>query len=80
MYEEFSLGGNEENTGRDTVDETIIHVQELLDNGLYDKEVHDEAILMLNTARLSTRDQQAIDQIDILLADIESRYEKNRNG
>lgn len=72
MYEEFPQGG--EDVERDIADETIIHVQELLDDGLYDEEARDEAMLMLNTARLSTRDPQAIDQIDTLLADIESRY------
>jgi len=78
MYEEFPIGKNNvEDLGAETLDETILHVQELLDDGLYDKESCDEAIAKLNTARLLTEDPQAIEQIDTLLADIEDRYGEN---
>jgi len=75
MHEEFSIGRNEDEDSRaETADETILHVEGLLDEGFYDKESCDEAIAMLNTARLLTEDSRAIDQIDVLLSDIETRY------
>jgi len=76
MYENF-LGAKNPYEGLgddDSVDEIILHVEELLDEGFYDKTVRDEAIYMLNTARSSTENPTSRDQIDTLLEDIESRY------
>jgi len=74
MYEEFLGKKDEGNIGRETADEVIAHMQELLDDNFYDEEAWDEAIAMLNKARLSTEDTQAIAQIDVLLEDIETQY------
>lgn len=75
MYEGFSNEKDEERAvEEETADEVIAHAQELLDDGLYDEEARNEAISMLNKARLSTEDPQAIAQIDVLLDDIETRY------
>lgn len=80
MYEGFPSKKNEEeeNFDGETADETIAHVQELLDDSFYDEEARDEAVAMLNKARLSTKDEQAIAQMDVLLEDIETRYGGNR--
>ncbi|MEI8097025.1 MAG: hypothetical protein WCG73_02885 [Candidatus Moraniibacteriota bacterium] len=79
MYEEFPIGkSGGEDFGAETADEAIFHVEELLDDGLYDKESCDEAIVMLNATRLLTEDHQAREQIDVLLSDIESRYGESK--
>lgn len=78
MHEEFPMERKEvDDFDGETADETIAHAQELLEDGLYDEEARDEAILMLNKARLLTKNEQAIAQIDVLLEDIETRYGGN---
>ncbi len=75
MYEGLSNEKDEEEPLEEEIaDEVIAHVQELLDDGLYDGEARNEAISMLNKARLSTENSQVIAQIDVLLEDIETRY------
>ncbi|MDD2766326.1 MAG: hypothetical protein PHH40_00995 [Candidatus Moranbacteria bacterium] len=74
MYEGFLQERDESDAKNDIAEETIIHVQELLDDGLYDEDARNRAIIMLEEARLSTKDERAIEQIDMLLEDIETRY------